>query len=294
MPPELQRFITQCRERIEPLLDAALPPSMPETRLTAAMRYSLLNGGKRIRPMLVYSAAAATGGINEGTDAFACAVEMIHTYSLIHDDLPAMDDDDLRRGQATCHIAFDEATAILAGDALQSLAFSMVAEQTQLSPHAALEGLRILARASGKDGMVLGQSIDLEAVGLHLSLEQLQTTHRCKTGALIDASVQVGALSSGASLADQRALSDFAQAIGLAFQIQDDIIDVISDTQTLGKNQGSDKEQNKPTYVSLLGLDGAQRKASQLVEESYTAIGHMGPQADYLRQLADYIVQRKH
>ena len=294
MRADLQRFIAECRQRIEPLLDAALPSSTPTTRLIAAMRYSLLNGGKRIRPILVYSAAAATGKINRGTDAFACAVEMIHTYSLIHDDLPAMDDDDLRRGQATCHIAFDEATAILAGDALQTLAFSVIAEEPQLTPQTALEGLRILANASGKNGMVLGQTIDLEAVGQHLSLEQLQTMHRCKTGALIDASVQLGALSSGASREDQHALSHFAKAIGLAFQIQDDIIDVISDTQTLGKNQGSDKEQNKPTYVSLLGLAGAQKKAAQLVEESYTAIGYMGPQADYLRQLADYIVQRKH
>ncbi|MBL4820422.1 MAG: polyprenyl synthetase family protein [Gammaproteobacteria bacterium] len=259
------------------------------------MEYATLNGGKRIRPILAYGAALAVGGNLSRADHAACAIELIHCYSLIHDDLPAMDDDDLRRGAPTVHKAFSEATAILAGDALQSLAFQVIASSTSVEPSTQLKMIDVLARASGLEGMAAGQSLDFEAVGELLDLEQLQTMHSLKTGALITASVELGALSSP-MLKDEQlvSLGNYAAHIGLAFQIQDDILDVTADTTTLGKPQGADRLLNKPTYTSLLGLDGARGKASNLADLAISELDEFSSQADVLRQLALYIVQRTH
>lgn len=270
-----------------------LPPAKAE-RLLAAMEYSLLNGGKRIRPLLVYASAQACQGDLALADYPALAIEMVHSYSLVHDDLPAMDDDDLRRGKPTCHIAFDEACAILAGDALQTEAFSLLSQPIQgLSATQQLTMLHTLATASGVYGMAGGQSLDLDAVDKEVDLAYLETMHNHKTGALIKASVLMGALCHPQlNQETTQALSDYADAIGLAFQVQDDILDVISDTQTLGKPQGADAALNKPTYVSLLGLEGAKAKAKQLHESALMAIEPLGENAQALRQIADYIIQR--
>lgn len=267
-----------------------------------AMRYSLLGGGKRVRPLLVYASALAVDRCTQLTDVAACAIESIHAYSLIHDDLPAMDDDDLRRGRATCHIQFDEATAILAGDALQALAFDWLS--TPLSNDEVTQGhillakqlqcIQILARASGHLGMVAGQAIDLAAIDQTLTLEQLSQMHNLKTGALISASIQLGALSSGAGDKFQLdALKKYAEAIGLAFQVQDDILDVTAQTNVLGKQQGADAANNKPTFTSLLGLAGAEDKANALYNEAISALSDFGRSADHLRDLATYIIKRK-
>jgi len=267
-----------------------------------AMRYSLLGGGKRVRPLLVYASALAVDRCTQLTDIAACAIESIHAYSLIHDDLPAMDDDDLRRGRATCHIQFDEATAILAGDALQALAFDWLS--TPLSNGEVTQGhillakqlqcIQILARASGHLGMVAGQAIDLAAIDQTLTLEQLSQMHNLKTGALISASIQLGALSSGAGDKFQLdALKKYAEAIGLAFQVQDDILDVTAQTNVLGKQQGADAANNKPTFTSLLGLTGAEDKANALYNEAISALSDFGRSADHLRDLATYIIKRK-
>ncbi|MDZ7922919.1 MAG: farnesyl diphosphate synthase [Marinagarivorans sp.] len=256
-------------------------------RLHAAMSYSLLNGGKRIRPVLVLAAAEACGAINAQTWRAAAAIEYVHAYSLIHDDLPAMDDDALRRGKPTCHIAFDEATAILAGDALQCAAFECLSDDP-----ACWFLMPVLAKSAGARGMVVGQAIDLAAVAKKLTIEQLSHMHGRKTGALINASVAMGAMTAGATAAQLQALSEYAQAIGLAFQIQDDILDVTADTQTLGKQQGADIALNKPTYVSLLGLAGATEKALSLCAAAKHSIALL-PNAAVLVALADYVITRK-
>ncbi|MDN3637594.1 polyprenyl synthetase family protein [Simiduia curdlanivorans] len=285
-------------QRVKRDVDARLAQALDQlagsgAQLKAAMHYSLTNGGKRVRPLLVYaSAQAIRPGMQEGLEWIAAALESIHAYSLVHDDLPAMDDDDLRRGKPTTHIAFDEASAILAGDALQAFAFELLA----LAPLAAelkVQLITHLARASGAQGMVLGQAIDLAAVNQQLDLQQLERMHRHKTGALISAAVTMGALAAGANAEQCLALEHYAEAIGLAFQVQDDILDVTSDTETLGKQQGADSSHNKPTYVSLLGLDGAKAKAQALHSDAHQALAQLGPAADTLRQLADYIVERK-
>jgi farnesyl diphosphate synthase/geranylgeranyl diphosphate synthase type II len=257
------------------------------------MRYSLFNGGKRVRPILAYAAALAVQpGIKLNLiDPIAAALECLHSYSLVHDDLPAMDDDDLRRGKPTCHIAFTEATAILAGDGLQTLAFDLLTT-TDLPAATQIKLVRQLAQGSGVDGMVLGQAIDLAAVDHQLNLAQLETMHRHKTGALIRASVAMGAISAGADDKQLAALDNYASAIGLAFQVQDDILDVTGDTTTLGKQQGADIARNKPTYVSLLGLDAAKTKADELHRQALGALGMFDESAAPLRQLASYIVQR--
>jgi geranylgeranyl diphosphate synthase type II len=254
-------YQAHCQSRVDAALDSLFGQEQPQlARLYQAMRYSLFNGGKRVRPLLVYAACEALGGDPERADGAACAVELIHAYSLVHDDLPAMDDDDLRRGQPTTHKAFDEACAILAGDGLQTLAFEVLADarrnpqNTQLR----LSMVSTLARAAGPAGMVGGQAIDLGSVGRQLDQSALEIMHRHKTGALIEASVQLGALAS--ERADEhalKALHNYARAIGLAFQVQDDILDVESDTATLGKTQGKDQAHDKPTYPALLGLDAA-------------------------------------
>jgi len=240
-------------------------------RLQDAMSYSMLNGGKRVRPMLVYAAAQAVGASMVHADIAAAAVEMIHAYSLVHDDLPAMDDDDLRRGKPTCHIQFDEATAILAGDALQTQAFQILSAPIDgLTAQQQLTLVNTLAQASGAFGMAGGQSLDLEAVNQTVDLTYLENMHNHKTGALILASVLMGA-HCGSTLSKDTltSLTTYAKAIGLAFQVQDDILDVVSDTQTLGKTQGADAANNKPTYVSLLGLEGAKQKSSRTPQSSH-------------------------
>ncbi len=285
-------------KRVDNALDGWLPkPGGPEARLQEAMRYSVIGGGKRVRPVLVYAAGQALDLDLEQMDAAACAVEIIHAYSLIHDDLPAMDDDDLRRGRPTCHKAYDEATAILAGDALQALAFEVLATDNQMKVDAQtrLDMIHLLAAASGSIGMAGGQAIDLGAVGKQLNLEELENMHRLKTGALIRASVLMGALCSPeASKEVLKRLDLYANCVGLAFQIQDDILDVIADTETLGKPQGSDEQQNKPTYPSLLGLDGARERAQDLHRQAIAALDIFDDAADTLRQLSAYIVERGH
>ncbi|MFT5577810.1 MAG: geranylgeranyl pyrophosphate synthase [Paraglaciecola psychrophila] len=266
------------------------------SRLRQALQYSVLNGGKRIRPLLVHAAAAAVGTTERSEDLAmaASAVEMLHSYSLIHDDLPAMDDDDLRRGQPTCHRAFDEATAILAGDALHSRAFELLTELPTCSATTALKLVALLATAAGPRGMVGGQAIDLASVGQHIDEIQLETLHRLKTGALIRASVALGGTIAGASAAQLRDLDHYGEAIGLAFQVQDDILDIEADTATLGKTQGQDRALNKPTYPSILGMDGAKAKLLALHRQADDALAGFGRDAQLLRQLSDFIVARGH
>lgn len=283
--------------RVEAALDRWIPPATTTpTSLSKAIRYSVFCGGKRIRPVLVYASGEAFNVKPEGLDACACAVEMIHTYSLIHDDLPAMDDDDLRRGRPTCHKAYNEATAILAGDALQALAFQVLAQDPAIRVPAEqrLRVIEILAQAAGAYGMTGGQAVDLEAENRTLELEQLQTMHSRKTGALIRASVQLGALCSPRieeRLFDK--VTRYAECVGLAFQIHDDILDIEGDTETLGKPQGSDLERNKSTYPNLLGLEGAKRAEQETLEEALVYLEDFGEEAGILRQIAYYIVERK-
>ena len=285
--------------RVDIALDHWLPqPDGPEAHLQEAMRYSVIGGGgKRVRPILVYAAGEAQGIPLEQLDSLACAVEIIHAYSLIHDDLPAMDDDDLRRGRPTCHKIYNEATAILAGDALQALAFDILARDSHMccSDKTRIEMIHLLATASGSIGMAGGQAIDLAAVGKELSLKELENMHRLKTGALIRASVLLGAMCSEKTTAETlRKLDTYAHCVGLAFQIHDDILDVVADTETLGKPQGSDKAQNKPTYPALLGLDGARERAMELHQQAIQALDIFTDSADTLRQLSAYIVEREH
>ncbi len=284
--------------RVDSALDARLPDSLQRKHsLIQAMRYSLIDGGgKRIRPVMVYAAGTATGVAEDILDIPACAVEMMHTYSLIHDDLPAMDDDDLRRGQPTCHRQFDEATAILAGDALQALAFEILASHDlPVDDKRRLEMISLLATASGADGMAGGQAIDLAAVGHRLSLEELEAMHRLKTGALIRASILLGAMcNASVTQRELDMLGRYADCIGLSFQIQDDILDVIGDTETLGKPSGSDEKMQKPTYPSILGLDASKKLALDLHEQALVHLESLDERADMLRQLSSYIVEREY
>ncbi|MCJ8170185.1 (2E,6E)-farnesyl diphosphate synthase [Atopomonas sediminilitoris] len=294
----IDAYLSRCRERLQPQLQQLFQAPLPAlSTLYQAMDYSVSNGGKRVRPLLAYASCEALGGQMTDADAAACAVELIHAYSLVHDDLPAMDDDNLRRGQPTCHIAFDEATAILAGDALQALAFECLSDSQRnpLSAELRLQQTLELARAAGPAGMVGGQAIDLAAVGSTLTQPALEQMHRHKTGALIVASVRLGALASGnASARDLEQLSHYAQAIGLAFQVQDDILDIESDTATLGKQQGADIARDKPTYPALLGLQAAKAYAHELEQQALTAIAHFDQRAEPLRALAQYIISRQH
>ncbi len=285
------------QQRIDKALDACLPNGQAQkNKLTEAMRYSVIGGGgKRIRPAMVYAAGEAMDVDQNILDAPACAVEIIHTYSLIHDDLPAMDDDNLRRGQPTCHKAFDEATAILAGDALQAHAFEILAaSDLHVNDRRRLEMITLLATASGSDGMAGGQAIDLAAVGNRLTLEQLEAMHRLKTGALIKASILLGAMCSPTVTEEELAmLGRYADCIGLSFQIQDDILDVIGDTETLGKPKGSDEKMQKPTYPSILGLDASRKLALEQHQQALSHLETLGQRADTLRQLSAYIVERE-
>lgn len=298
MSNALKEYLIASQERVEKALDLRLPANtvLPK-RLHDAMRYSALEGGKRMRPMLTYSVGKALGIEPEVLDGPACAVEFIHVYSLIHDDLPAMDDDDLRRGKATSHVQYDEATAILAGDALQTLAFQVLAndDSMQASAETRIKMIIALAKASGSQGMVGGQAIDLESVGKKLTLPELENMHIHKTGALIRVAVQLATLSKpGLYPAVAAKLDHYAKCIGLSFQVKDDILDEESDTATLGKTQGKDQDNDKPTYPALLGLEGAKEKAQNLHEQALESLADFGPEADLLRDLSLYIIQRDH
>ncbi|MDT6919399.1 MULTISPECIES: (2E,6E)-farnesyl diphosphate synthase [Pseudomonas] len=290
-------YSASSQARVNAALESLFNAPLPElARLYEAMRYSVMNGGKRVRPLLAYAACEALGGQAEQASGAACAVELIHAYSLVHDDLPAMDDDDLRRGQPTTHKKFDEACAILAGDGLQSLAFSALLDPrlSDCSSEIRLQMVTALAHAAGPAGMVGGQAIDLGSVGLKLDQTALEQMHRHKTGALIEVSVRLGALASGRAQPDQlQALQTYAQAIGLAFQVQDDILDVESDTATLGKRQGADIARDKPTYPALLGLDAAKAYALELRDQALQALRPFDAAAEPLRELARYIVERR-
>lgn len=264
--------------------------------LIQAMRYGLLLGGKRARPFLVYITGQMLGCRLEDLDTPASAIECVHAYSLIHDDLPAMDDDELRRGQATCHIKFDEATAILTGDALQTLAFTILAEGALSNDgeQQRIKMIQMLAEASGAQGMCLGQALDLAAENRSVDLEELERIHRNKTGALMRCAIRLGALAAGdKGVAVLPQLDRYANSIGLAFQVQDDILDIISDTQTLGKPQGSDEQLHKSTYPALLGLQGAMDKAHTLLEEALQALEAIPYNTEYLEAFARYVIERK-
>ena len=290
-------FLTTCATLTDNTLTERLPEGTTEPeRLHQAMRYSVLGGGKRIRPALTMAAATAVGGHPEQALVAACAVELIHAYSLIHDDLPAMDDDELRRGRPTTHIRFDEATAILAGDALQALAFEWLASDRTLAAETRLTMIQRLAAASGSTGMVGGQAIDLGAVGQQLSLAQLEQMHRRKTGALIEACVHLGILSvsDGRQREDQEQLVSYARAIGLAFQVQDDLLDIEGETSVIGKPQGSDQARSKPTYPALMGVDEARQYLATLLEQCRHSLADFGPEADALRGMAEFVVSRRY
>ncbi|WP_419534690.1 (2E,6E)-farnesyl diphosphate synthase [Endozoicomonas sp.] len=300
-PVPLSIFIDQCRLQVDDALSSVLPDeSNVSPRLLEAMRYSVFNGGKRVRPTLVYAACHAFGGDVKQANPSACAVELIHAYSLVHDDLPAMDDDDLRRGKPTCHKAYDEATAILVGDTLQSLAFEVLGNgqlfpESKLADSVRLQLVNILSQASGLAGMAGGQAMDQCATGSALNQQQLELMHSHKTGALIRASVRMGALCARPLKGDElKSLDRYARAIGLAFQVRDDILDVIADTDTLGKHQGADMALGKPTYVSLMGLEQARAYAEELHHTAISALFGFDHSADFLRQIADYIVRRSY
>jgi len=280
--------------RVEAALERYLPePATEPARLHEAMRYAVLGGGKRVRPLLVHAAGELTGARPEALEAASAALEMIHVYSLVHDDMPCMDDDDLRRGKPTVHVQYDEATALLVGDALQSQAFVALTDSSALDTRAQASLVRELAVASGSLGMAGGQAIDLASVGLTLTRPQLETMHRMKTGALLRASVRMGALAGAAPDAKALAALDaYAAAVGLAFQVVDDILDVTTDSATLGKTAGKDAKDGKPTYVSIIGLDASRALAAQLRRDAHDALAPFGEHARRLAELADLVVNR--
>ena len=280
------------QRRIEDVLDRALPAAPAVHPLADAMRYAVLGGGKRVRPLLTYAAGELADASPDVVDAAAAAVEMIHAYSLVHDDLPAMDDDVLRRGKPTCHVAFGEAAALLAGDALQAHAFALLGA----APVRDAGGACVrLARAAGMAGMAGGQAIDLAHVGRAMTLPELETMHRMKTGALIGAAVRLGAACGRPlSAVEEAALDRYAAAAGLAFQVVDDVLDVEGSAATLGKTAGKDAASNKPTYVSLLGLAQAKQRADALREDAHAALVPFGAAARRLHEIADWIARRTH
>jgi farnesyl diphosphate synthase len=287
-------WMTTVRQMTEQVLALSLPAEeQVPARLHGAMRYAALDGGKRMRPLLVFAAGELFDADGAALARAAAAVELIHVYSLVHDDMPCMDDDALRRGKPTLHVKYDEATALLAGDALQAQAFLVLAEGDGM-PARKLDMIRLLARAAGSGGMCGGQAIDLASVGMTLSLAELEQMHRLKTGALLRASVLLGALN-GKELAEAEAaaLDAYANAIGLAFQVVDDVLDATADSTTLGKTAGKDAADNKPTYVSILGLERSRALAEKLRDDAYRALMPFGDKAQRLRELADLIVQRK-
>ncbi|SEI49831.1 polyprenyl synthetase family protein [Frateuria terrea] len=283
--------------RADAALGRVLPSEQqPPLELHSAMRYAVLGGGKRLRPLLVYAAGHALGSDGAELDAPACAVELIHAYSLVHDDLPAMDDDALRRGRPTCHVVYGEAMAILAGDALQALAFEILAHDPHAGTEAArtLQMLRVLGRACGAEGMAGGQALDLAAVGRKLTLAELEHMHACKTGALIRTSVQLGALATGAGTAAVEALDRYAAAVGLAFQVRDDILDVEGESAVIGKTAGKDAAADKPTFPSIIGLEASRARLAELTATALQAIAAFGPGAGLLEELALYAAHRTH
>jgi farnesyl diphosphate synthase len=295
MTVTFQDWMRGIQAGMEEDMSAYLPAdTVVPVKLHAAMRYALLGGGKRVRPLLVHAAGALFGAGPAVLSRAAAAVEMIHAYSLVHDDMPCMDDDELRRGKPTVHVAYDEATALLVGDALQSQAFTVLAGVEGVPPQRVLAMVRLLADAAGSAGMCGGQAIDLDSVGLALTLEQLERMHQLKTGALLRASVVLGALA-GKDLteAELASLHAYSRAIGLAFQVVDDVLDATADSATLGKTAGKDAADNKPTYVSILGLEESVALAEQLRRDAHAALAAFGDGALRLRELADLIVQRK-
>lgn len=296
-----QQWLEQQLERVETFLEQNMPPaeSMP-TELHEAMRYAVLGGGKRVRAALVYAAGEAAiqnGELSsaqaKALDYAAAAVELIHAYSLVHDDLPCMDDDELRRGRPTVHVAYNEATAMLVGDALQPLAFELLASMP-VAPALVVQAVAALAKAAGSQGMVGGQAIDCASVDKALSLEQLRQMHRMKTGAMLEVSVLLGGIVAGASSTARQHLIEYAQTIGLAFQVADDVLDVVADTKTLGKTAGKDAADNKPTYVSIMGLEASQQLLLDLKQQAHKAILPLGAGAQNLAALANFIVDRNH
>ena len=296
LPATFKQQLLSSQQRCENSLNHALKHlNISDPYLADAMSYSLFNGGKRVRPFLVQATAQALGIDDARVDIAMAAIEMVHSYSLVHDDLPAMDDDDLRRGQPTCHIKFNEATAILAGDALLTGAFEVLVDMpADFSMAQRLKLVSLLSQGSGASGMVAGQAIDLASVGKEVDLAHLERMHSHKTGALIRMSVLMGAHCGQPDEVALKQLTVYADAIGLAFQVQDDILDIESDTATLGKQQGADIALNKPTYPALLGLDGAKEKAKQLHQIALDALKLLSGDTSALEQLADYIITRDH
>lgn len=287
-------WMRACQSRMESVLAEWLPPAhIAPQRLHDAMRYAVLGGGKRVRPLLAFAAGEVAGGDPARVQHAAAAVELIHAYSLVHDDMPAMDDDALRRGKPTVHVQFDEATALLVGDALQSLAFDVLSAQPLADdPAAQLKMVHLLALAAGSRGMAGGQAIDLASVGKPLDLAELEFMHIHKTGALIRASVLLGAHCGATDDATLTALDHYAKCIGLAFQVVDDVLDAEASTATLGKTAGKDAANNKPTYVSLLGVARARELAQELRADAHAALDGLDTSAGRLRQLADFVVER--
>lgn len=295
--PEVSAFadrVTAYLQRLERATDALLPPAATDPeRLHHALRYAC-EGGKHLRALMVYAAGETLGVAAEQLDPAACAVELIHAYSLVHDDLPGMDNDDLRRGRPTVHKAFDEATAILVGDALQTLAFEALVNANALNAEQKVRMIRSLAHASGSLGMVGGQAVDMASENLTLTVAQLESLHARKTGALILVTCQLAGIAANASEAVEHALERYGKCIGLAFQIQDDVLDQIADTATLGKTAGKDQAQNKSTFPSLLGLEQARQRADALFDEARDAARSLPGHAEPLLWLADHIQQRNH
>jgi farnesyl diphosphate synthase len=294
---DFQSWASAHQLRFEEVLKQLLPQAvLAPQRLHAAMRYSVLDGGKRVRPLLAFAAGELAGAALKRVDIAAAAVELIHAYSLVHDDMPCMDDDVLRRGKPTCHVEFDEATALLVGDSLQSLAFQLLSEHTLSdSPASQLQMVKLLAVASGSRGMAGGQAFDLDSVGKQLTLPELEFMHIHKTGALIRAAILLGAHCGNALDTAQLAKLDrFGKCVGLAFQVVDDVLDAEADTATLGKTAGKDADNDKPTYVTLLGVAQAKKMAAELHAEASEALAEFGATAQRLRELADFIVIRKY
>jgi len=296
LPADFQSWAAARQSRIETLLEEVLPETrLTPSRLHAAMRYTVLGAGKRVRPLLAFAAGELSQADPARVAVAGAAVELIHAYSLVHDDLPSMDDDVLRRGKPTCHVEYDEATALLVGDALQSLAFQLMGEYRLADdPAEQLQMVKLLAAAAGSRGMAGGQAIDLESVGRKLTVPELELMHIHKTGALIRASALLGArCGSGLNEAELARLDNFAKLVGLAFQVVDDVLDAEAPTATLGKTAGKDAEQNKPTYVSALGVAESRRFAEELRHDALSALEGFGERALRLSQLADFIVLRK-
>ncbi len=293
--PDFQTWVSAHQKRFEEVLRQVLPAaSVAPQRLHEAMRYSVLEGGKRVRPLLAFAAGELAGADLARVDIAAAAVELIHAYSLVHDDMPCMDNDVLRRGKPTCHVEYDEPTALLVGDALQSLAFQLLSEHVlSEKPARQLDMVRLLAVASGSRGMAGGQAIDLASVGKQLALPDLEFMHIHKTGALIRAAVLMGA-HCGSGLDDTQLdkLDHYGKCVGLAFQVVDDVLDVEADTATLGKTAGKDVDHDKPTYVTLLGVQAAKQMASELHREALDSLAQFGESARRLRELADFVVLR--